>query len=288
MGHHLGTSYTVSYSTNGGVSFTTQILNQNDSGTQAYNALYVTSTNTYYVVGYSPKYTFATGDLNNGKAYYTTDLVNYTELTGLNSLYTANSSYRYCGLFAIEYNGFNKYIALGPGLNGITAAQSSDGINWTGITNLSLTFTFANNTTDPLKYFCKYINGYWVVGGGTSNATNNNIYYSVDNGSTWTSQSVPVRNAQGIAYWNGIYLIVGTSGSTSYAATSPDLINWTSSATNIRGLSVISINNAALGCNGFIVGGNSVTPGIYRTTDGITYTLIYNKSGSEINSLCLY
>jgi hypothetical protein len=146
---------------------------------------------------------------------YSTD--GYT-FYGLNytNIFTPNALAR--GINSIKYNG-SIWVACSNNTN--TLAYSYDGINWIGLGTAIFSITAT----------CVEWNGkMWVAcGSGT-----NSLAYSYD-GINWTGLGTSIiTNAAlgGQVSWNGfVWLATGqlaSSGSGTFAASSPDGINWTS------------------------------------------------------------
>lgn len=88
-------------------------------------------------------------------------------------------------------------------------------------------------------------------------------------GTTWTSRTSNMTNANGVAFNGTNLFIVAGGGATNKAATSPDGITWTGRGTAMATGSFRSIAYGA----GLFVGITDATPAeIKTTTDGITWT----------------
>lgn len=169
-----------------------------------------------------------------------------------------------------------------------TIYTSYDGFVWT-----AGTLTFDAGVYTQKKWGAKFLNGIYVIAGnyfytstnGTSFTQRTSgpsstyptkfaygngvfvavhynyagVYYSLDNGVTWTASA-------GVAFYdvtfaNGTFVAVGDTGK---CYTSPNGINWTS-----RSAGATTFHCVAYGAGLFVASGVSV---IYTSTDGITWT----------------
>ena len=108
--------------------------------------------------------------------------------------------------------GNGKFIAVG--INGGYIAESTDGINWTGILNSA----GANFTG------IAYGNGIWVATAPDGSGSK----MSTDNGATWSNSSISKYNWQGIAYGGGVFVAVQTSWPSDQTA--GQLVAWSTDA----------------------------------------------------------
>ena len=131
----------------------------------------------------------------------------------------------------IEY-GNGKFVAIG----GVDIFYSEDGITWN---RNDFEFTYD-------KDHLMYINGKFIAVGVEE------ISYSED-GISWTHINDDTIDANGISYGNGIYVIVGSSGSLLYSS---DGITWNNTSNSVDAV----YNKIAFGNDRFIVAGNN---GIY-------------------------
>lgn len=131
----------------------------------------------------------------------------------------------------IEY-GNGKFVAIG----GVDIFYSEDGITWN---RNDFEFTYD-------KEHLMYINGKFIAVGDEE------ISYSED-GISWTHINDDTIDANGISYGNGIYVIVGSSGSLLYSS---DGITWNNTSNSVDAV----YNKIAFGNDRFIVAGNN---GIY-------------------------
>ena len=140
-------------------------------------------------------WTSGTGDIFSYKGYYAIyDSYNNiwiatgenNGLTGPNIIYSYNSinwigatgDYYNSGRY-IATNGTGSYVATGYNNNNSpinTILYSNNGINWLG----------ATGTNIQEGFIIEYRNGIWLIGGLSYNYAFQSLYYSTDNGHTWT------------------------------------------------------------------------------------------------------
>lgn len=163
------------------------------------------------------------------------------------------------------------FIAVGNGAgSGSTVMKSTDGITWTNLQDL-----YPGSGGRCVTY----ANGRWFVGGvGTY------MYYSEDNGSTWTSISrssfMYSNQTRSIAYGNGVFVSVGLGTSNSLAYTTDFGIYWQG-----RGMVLVGYGNDVKYNGGVWLasGGNNTSAGniLAKSLDnGVTWTsvAVYNTS----------
>ena len=128
--------------------------------------------------------------------------VNWIGIAGNQTTFTDDD------IYGITY-GDGRFVAVG-GNGGI--AYSTDGINWTRVTN---------GTFDDYKIFAVAYGGGMFVAGGQ----NDRMAYSTD-GANWTRviSTFDAADIRGIAYGDGMFVAVGYTGRIAY---STDGINWT-------------------------------------------------------------
>lgn len=171
--------------------------------------------------------------------------------------------------------GNGVWIAVGIGINKLL--YSSDGQTWS-IPALPL---------NPLAMASViYRNNLWVAAGLAG------IYYSLDNGNSWTAvASPPVGNYTGvntdiksISYGNGVWICprVATNGYSNAIARSTDGINWSSASGTLFTISGTG-NYATYANNTWVAVGRSVTTSniIYSEDQGINWSA---ATGSTISS----
>ena len=147
----------------------------------------------------------------------------------------------------VAYNGTDLYVAAGS--NG-AILTSSNGQAWTG--------RFSGVATNFDKV--AYLNGNWIVMGGSGSGTN--LLTSPD-GITWTARTAGTAIFNYAAFGAGVYVVVGASGA---VFSSPDLVTWTS-----RSAGAQTFNDVIFANGVFVAVGASNA--VYSSTDGITWTL---------------
>jgi hypothetical protein len=156
------------------------------------------------------------------------------------------------------------------GGNGGKAAYSTDGINWTAVSDPK----FGSISIRGIAYG----GGKFVAGGNGGKAA-----YSTD-GINWTAVSDPKfgnSNILAIAYDGGKFVAGGNGGKAAY---STDGINWT--ATDPKFGSINSIRGIAYGGGKFVAGGTNGKAAY--STDGINWTATDPKFGSiAINGIAI-
>jgi hypothetical protein len=164
----------------------------------------------------------------------------------------------------------HKMLAVGTGTKGATninMVASSNGLSWSVVTtspfiNTSPPFTIIySSTTTPPPYQSK-----WIVGGTATNPTISPIYYSIDNGVTW-SAAIPPLGSGGT--YNGICYDIA------YRNIEPSILSlakYVAVGVSIFGLSNIMYSfdgiNWSTSSNGNLFSPRSVTyySGIYQPT----------------------
>ena len=189
--------------------------------------------------------------------YYSTDGKTWTR--------SNITSYKF---YSVNYaNGL--WIACSHNYGGIYS--SADGKSWV-----------ARKGSTNAKVSC-YANGLWVVGGTDGSwygATS--LYYSSDDGMTWSSMNIGTDDVAAICYANGLWVAGGGTGVSGSEMISLGLFystngtSWTQS--NIMGGWFESIYNA----NGLWVAGGQ--RGIYYSTDGKNWT--QSNITTSVHSIC--
>lgn len=184
-----------------------------------------------------------------GKILSSNDLENWTVTE--NVLTSGGSNQQVLG---IAY-GSNRFVAVGG--NG-TMAHSTDGVNWTPISQSVITGSLCSIAYGADKF---------VVGN-----TSGKMAYSTD-GVNWTAISTSVTCANHIAYGNGVF-IVATNSYDIYRST--DGVSWTK--ISISSLALSGLSNIAYG-NGRWVGVAHISSQLtttqvvaYSTDNGDTWT----------------
>lgn len=115
-------------------------------------------------------------------------------------------------------------------------------------------------TLNSVQDGCWGNNGYVIV----RSAGTNKVLFSAT-GASWAEYNNTVNNLYGVAYGNGIYLAVGTSGAT---MTSPDGTTWTNRSANPSG----GMRRVSFGNGIFVALSNTSSSQVYTTTDGLSWT----------------
>jgi hypothetical protein len=182
-----------------------------------------------------------------------------TSTTGIN--FTSRNTSTPLGLYAITWDAnSNNFIAAG---NGGYLTKSSDGTNWTNLTN-----RYSNN---DMVYASIGVGLYVMVGAGGS------IYTSTD-ALNWTKRDSGSTTA--IFYcihWNGTTLIAAGSGGT--VRTSTNGINWTAGTFGTTG----QINGIVWAGDKFVAVGATGT--IRTSPDGLTWTARTSGTTNTFNSV---
>lgn len=133
---------------------------------------------------------------------------------------TLNVTYPSSGFRLFNY----KQISFGNGKYIIITAGYNSGVSGEIYTSTNMkNFTYQQKLTGST-------NGDWIINYLNNNFyildRNEKLYYKSSDGINWLSYSLPFK-AYDIGYGNGLYLTVGTSGSTEIMCKSTDFINWT-------------------------------------------------------------
>lgn len=159
-------------------------------------------------------------------------------------------------------------VAYGAGLfigRGIIATSlhhalilSNDGINWTTQPD---PFGTTGATSEWIQAVA-WKNGIWFLGSNSGS-----IATSLDNGGTWSTQSVMSAQVFGFEYAQGIYVAIGNVGA---VFSSPDAVTWTdhtSTSGTAQSLEVIRFGGGV-----WVVGGSGGW--VATSTDGINFTAV--------------
>ena len=183
----------------------------------------------------------------------------------------------------IETNGAGKWVMVGR--SAPASWYSTDGINWSQITNIPL--VYPSQQAQDLRF----LNNKWFIAANDSTNNYSTFMTSVD-GINWSNNPITVSgigasNVVTILYGNGLY--VAAAGQYSRPYYSYDLVTWTIGSGNFLagGLygSVGAYGNGVFLMAGFSkYSGGFVSPGespaenpthpVVRSTDGITWTYI--------------
>jgi hypothetical protein len=124
-----------------------------------------------------------------------------------------------------------------------------------------------------------YGNGVWIISKPASSGATNTLYYSTDNGTTWTDANINSgADFSAFCYGNGIWVAGQKQGGNFFY--SYNGINWTAS-TEVSGGSVISIIYGG----GYFIASNGGSKGIAYSSNGTTWT--YSPIiGYSTNNVC--
>ena len=171
-------------------------------------------------------------------------------LDGISWIQGGNTS---AGFFMLGYASGNFFIYR-DGAGGSVLNLSTNGITWITINPGSIPETNI-----------AYGNGTIVIAASSTYA---NVGYSKDGGFSWSN--VTINGGQGLAYGNGIFVLMPASGSTAYS-TSPDGITWTArtfpAALNWNLGTCITFGNGV-----FLATPSTSGATVYSSTDGINWT----------------
>ena len=156
----------------------------------------------------------------------------------------------------------NLWVVAGGKTN--TLAYSTDGKNWSGIGNTTIT---------NIAYCVAYANNLWVAGGNSG--TGNNLAYSTD-GKTWviSTNSYIIQTVYTVAYGNNLW-IAGGGGTFTLAYSLDGKKNWTGIQSN-----PFTINYFIYTNNSWISGGDN---NLSYSTNGTTWT--GGESSNNSNSV---
>ncbi|MDB4418070.1 hypothetical protein N9262_02340 [Akkermansiaceae bacterium] len=189
------------------------------------------------------------------------------------------------GLFASA--GRSGRIMTSP--NGITWTNRSSGhggdfyyIAYVGGKFFALSTDYVSLSSDGTTWTRYYVNGNYMSGIAYGNgvyvivASNSVIRVSAD-GTSWGSASGSISsNWNGIAFMNGLFVAVGSGG---YIMTSPDGTNWTTRAsgtsTQLKGVEAIDGLLLAVGYSGVMV----------TSTDGASWSSLTPATSSTLDEI---
>jgi hypothetical protein len=136
-------------------------------------------------------------------------------------------------------------------------------------TDNGLTWNYANISISNYSERIAYGNGFFITNLGI---------YSNDNGFTWNYGSIPQLDYFPIAYGNGVFVVVGASGTIIYSSDNGQ--TWTLSASYIAGY---PWQGVAFGNGVFVVVGSFYPPNIqaYSTDNGVTWNLVTSSIGGR-------
>jgi hypothetical protein len=135
-------------------------------------------------------------------------------------------------------------------------------------------------TTFPSdNYLCAaYANNTWIVG-----SSNNTLYKSTDNATTFTNISLTINPVLGVAYGNNIWVIVG-NGTSSIFTSIDNGNNWN----QIVGTDFNTCMSVAYGNGVFVAVGNTNTSSnIQYSTDGSNWSNIQSGNNFSVEGTCV-
>lgn len=185
---------------------------------------------------------------NSGKAYYSTDGITWTAMSGL------NSDYNY---YAVTY-GNGRFVCVG--YNG-KSAYSTDGVSWISMSGLD-TVIYRGVT---------YGNGRFVCVGDSGKSA-----YSTD-GVNWYPMSGLTAVCYAVTYGNGKFVCVGDSGHSYY---STDGVTWNGMGGQLNSAS--SYQGVAYGNNRFVCVAKNLSA---YSTDGTTWTAVNEMDNNQHRSV---
>jgi hypothetical protein len=129
------------------------------------------------------------------------------------------------------------------------------------------------------NYLCAaYANNTWLVG-----SSNNKLFKSTDNATTFTNISFTINTVLGIAYGNSIWVAVGDGSSRIYTSIDNGNI-WN----EIVGTDFITCKSVAFGNGVFVaVGTTNTTSNIQYSTDGSNWSNIQTGNNFSVEGVCV-
>ena len=129
------------------------------------------------------------------------------------------------------------------------------------------------------NYLCAaYANNTWIVG-----SSNNTLYKSTDNATTFTNISLTINPVLGVAYGNNIWVIVG-NGTSSIFTSIDNGNNWN----QIVGTDFNTCMSIAYGNGVFVAVGNTNTSSnIKYSTDGTNWSNIQSGNNFSVEGICV-
>lgn len=206
----------------------------------------------------------------------------YTSLDGKAWTFQATLTHQ---VYDLDYGNGN-WIAVGGGRASISA---DDGATW-AVLSLGVSWT-----SNPMGVVFGAAN--WVIGGGTSNASQPTLLTSTDNGVTWTPTTLPnisgqpMDTCEALVYANGITVSWGSVDNSPYLGTVAysldDGVTWTRVVSNLD--STLSWRFLHLTANGstLFAAGDPVSSGTHAadpqesSTDGFTWGTVSTPWTSE-------
>lgn len=141
-------------------------------------------------------------------------------------------------------------------------AMSTDGVNWNSVSTGTSGYWYditGDTTGNTLVLVGDSINASYA------------IKTSLDAGATWSQSNFSVAaHWTGIVYGNGLFVAVGSNGSTEYVSHSIDGVTWSTAAT-LPNVSTTTLDRILYGNGVFLITGDN-TNFVLLSTDGITWT----------------
>lgn len=134
-------------------------------------------------------------------------------------------------------------------------------------------------TTFPSdNYLCAaYANNTWIVG-----SSNNTLYKSTDNATTFTNISLTIYSVLGVAYGNNIWVIVG-NGTSSIFTSIDNGNNWNQIDTDFNTCMSIAYGNGVF----VAVGNTNTSSNIQYSTDGTNWSNIQSGNNFSVEGICV-
>jgi hypothetical protein len=196
-----------------------------------------------------------------------------------------------------SYNSYNSFVIDISGSSKLVFSDTfygdfnnNDKINMKGYFNASNSLIkFINSdlsgawntptTTFPSdNYLCAaYANNTWIVG-----SSNNKLYKSTDNATTFTNISLIINSVLGVAYGNNIWVIVG-NGSSSIFTSIDNGNNWNQITTDFNTCKSIAYGNGVF----VAVGNTNTTSNIQYSTDGSNWSNIQTGNNFSVEGVCV-
>lgn len=193
------------------------------------------------------------------KVYNSRDMISYNTI---NLTWTTQNS--------LNFNNANIYFTIAYG-NGLWFAGGE--VNMARVSTDTITWTTVNaNFGNSTMYCSLYTNPYWLIGGGGTRGGTGpllTIFNSNFTGSlTYTSTTLSVGNnsISGIAYGQGKWVIIASTGKSSY---STDTSTWTTGTMTFGTTDILSI---AYGNGVFVASGANGR--MAKSADGVTWATI--------------
>ncbi|MCP5246155.1 MAG: hypothetical protein H6937_09480 [Burkholderiales bacterium] len=148
-------------------------------------------------------------------------------------------------------------------LGGLDVVTSADGVSWSNATDITFTKFMDDTANAPVSL----VAGTFIA----QSATTTELWKTSDTGATWATKTLPAANgSKGFYKINGYYWY-WSSGTTAYTSTTGETGSWTS-----RTLPDVPLGQGYIWQNpdGSLMFQVAVDGDVYRTTDGLNWTLL--------------